>query len=166
MMKKMKIAAIALAVLMSMSVFAPASAIGLFGQWQDSKDAGSGYGLGIKQDWSIVPIVSIEGRFSWLRYSDDEWNDDLDMFPLEAFGKFKLGMFYGGVGLGYYFMSGEFAPKDSFGGFAAIGLDFSLGIVGAFGELRYLYLEPEYEDVDVTADMSGIGANLGITIGF
>lgn len=145
------------------SAFAiPAHAIGIFGQWQDS-DGESGYGLGLKQDFSIIPIISIETRISWLRYSNDL--SDLDMFPLEVFGKAKLGIFYGGVGLGYYMMSGDFAPKNSFGGFAALGLEFDLSGLGAFVELRYLYLEPDF-DSGGTVEMSGIGANVGVSLPF
>lgn len=147
------------------SVFAmPANAIGIFGQWQDS-DGESGYGLGLKHEFSIIPIISIEARASWLRYSDDDSDANLDMFPLEAFGKAKLGMFYGGIGLGYYIMSGDYAPDSSLGGFAALGIEFGLGGLGAFGEVRYLYLEPDLE-TGGSVEMSGIGANLGVTLPF
>jgi len=140
----------------------PAQAIGIFGQWQDS-DGESGYGLGIKKNFSIIPIISIEARASWLRYSNDA--SDMDMFPLEAFGRASLGMFYGGVGLGYYIMSGDLAPKNSFGGFGAAGIELSLAGLGVFGELRYLYLEPDHE-LGGTVEMSGIGANVGVTLPF
>ncbi len=142
----------------------PAHAIGIFGQWQDS-DGESGYGLGIKQNFSIIPIISIETRASWLRYSGDNSAGDLDMFPLEAFGRASLGMFYGGVGLGYYIMSGDYAPKNSFGGFGAAGIGLSLAGLGVFGELRYLYLEPDHE-LGGSVKMSGIGANVGVTLPF
>ena len=139
----------------------PAGAIGVFGQWQDTKDADSGYGLGIKQDFSIVPVFSVEARASWLMFSDDAWDEDLNMFPLEAFGRAKLGMFYGGIGVGYYIMSGADWLKNSVGGFGAVGIELGLGGLNAFGEVRYLYLEPEYDGIDGNADMSGIGAGAG-----
>ena len=148
------------------SAFAmPAHAIGIFGQWQDSKDADSGYGFGLKHEFGIIPIISVEARASWLGYSADNSSGDFDMFPLEAFGKAKFGMFYGGMGLGYYIMSGNYAPKDSFGGFAAFGIEFTLGGLGAFGELRYLYLESDH-DWAGSMEMSGIGANLGVSLPF
>jgi len=162
MMKRSRILILVLAFTLGAALASPANAIGIFGQWQDS-DGESGYGLGLKHEFSIIPIISIEARASWLRYSDDV--ADLDMFPLEAFGKAKLGMFYGGIGLGYYIMSGDFAPDSSLGGFAALGIEFGLGGIGAFGEIRYLYLEPDYES-GVSVDMSGIGANLGVTLPF
>ena len=163
-MKKSTIvcAALVLTVLLA----SPAGAIGVFAQWQDTKDADSGYGLGIRNSFSIVPVFSVEARLSWLRFSDDTWNDDLNMFPLEAFGRAKLGMFYGGVGVGYYIMSGAEWIKNSLGGFGAVGMEIGLGSLNAFGELRYLYLEPEYDGVEGNADMSGIGAGAGVTIPF
>ena len=157
-----KIAGLVLVLLVTIACAIPAHAIGIFGQWQDS-DGESGYGLGLKHEFSIIPIISIEARASWLRYSNDV--ADLDMFPLEAFGKAKLGMFYGGVGLGYYIMSGDYAPKNTAGGFAALGIEFTLGGLGAFGEVRYLYLEPDME-AGGTVEMSGVGANVGVILPF
>jgi len=160
-----KITGLGLILLVTVVCSVPAHAIGLFAQWQDSNDGDSGYGLGIKQGFSIIPIISIEPRVSWLRYSTDDTESDLDMFPLEAFGKVNLGMFYGGIGLGYYIMSGDHAPENSVGGFASLGIDISLASLGVFGEIRYLYLEPDLE-IGGSVDMSGIGANLGVTLPF
>ncbi len=158
------ITGLALALIMTFACAVPARAIGIFAQWQDSKDADSGYGVGLKKSFSIIPIISVEARASWLRYSGDG-SENLDMFPLEAFGRVSLGMFYGGVGLGYYIMSGDNAPKNSLGGFAAAGIEIGLAGLGVFGELRYLYLEPDHE-LGGTVDMSGIGANVGVTLPF
>ena len=88
------------------------------------------------------------------------------MFPLEAFGRAKFGMFYGGLGLGYYVMSGDYAPKNTVGGFGALGIEFTLAGLGAFGEVRYLYLEPEFDDLPGNADMNGMGAALGVILPF
>ena len=155
-----------LAVVIAAVIASPAGAIGVFGQWQDTKDADSGYGLGIKQDFSIAPVFSVETRASWLMFSDDASDDDLNMIPLKAFGRAKLGMFYGGVGVGYYIMTGTESLKNSFGGFGAIGAELGLGGLNAFGEVRYLYLEPEYDGIDGNADMSGIGVSAGINLPF
>ncbi len=155
---------LALTLFLTTAFTLPANAIGIFGQWQDSNDVDSGYGLGLKHQFGIIPIISIDARASWLRYSGDE-DANLDMFPLEVFGRVKLAMFYGGVGLGYYIMSGDFAPNSSPGGFAALGIDISLASLGVFGEVRYLYLEPDL-DVGGSVDMSGVGANIGVTLPF
>ena len=159
------ITVIALTLFVTIACTVPTHAIGVFGQWQDSKDADSGYGLGIKHAFSIIPVISVEARASWLRYSGDDGATDLDMFPLEAFGRAKIGMFYGGVGLGYYIFSGDYSPKNSLGGFAAAGIEITILGLGAFGELRYLYLEPDL-DTGGSVDMSGIGANIGVTLPF
>ncbi len=109
----------------------------------------------------------MEPRVSWLRYSGDDGAGDLDMFPLEAFGRAKLGWFYGGLGVGYYIFSGDYSPKNSIGGFAAAGIEITILGLGAFGELRYLYLEPDLDnDISGSVDMSGIGANIGVALPF
>jgi hypothetical protein len=165
-MKSIRTLCIALALIVAAAALSPAGAVGLFAQWQDSKDGDSGFGLGVSQNFSIVPVFSLEPRISWIRYSADEGDGNLDMFPLELFGRAKFGMFYGGVGLGYYIMSGDHAPDNSLGGFAALGIEFSLASLGAFAEARYLYLEPEYEELSTNVDMSGIGASLGVILPF
>jgi hypothetical protein len=167
-MRIMKAATIPiLAMMLSAACAVPSSSIGVFAQWQDSKDADSGYGFGVKHDFSIIPIISVEARASWLMYSGSGDEGDLDMFPLEAFACVKSGMLYGGVGVGYYILSGDNSPKDSLGGFAAMGIDFNILGLGAFGELRYLYLEPDLDnEKGGTVDMSGIGANVGVTLPF
>ena len=137
----------------------PASALGIFAQWQDAKDTDGAFGLGLKHEFSIVPIVGIEARVSYLRYTED---DGANMFPLEAFGKLKLGLFYGGLGLGYYVFSGDNTPDNEIGGFVAGGVSFGLGGLGAFAELRYLLLEPSVGNAKV--DLSGFGINAGVTL--
>ena len=137
-----------------------AHALGIFAQWQDAKDTDGAFGLGLSHGFSITPLVGIEARVSYLRYSD---GDGMDAFPLEAFGKLNLGMFYGGLGIGYYIFSGsDFAPDNEIGGFVAGGLSFGLGGLGAFAELRYLLLEPSVGNAKV--DLSGFGINAGVTL--
>jgi hypothetical protein len=139
----------------------PAQALGLFAQWQDSNDAGSAYGLGAKHAFlKLLPIVDLEGRVSWLHYDSDEMPSSFEALPLEAVGTVSLGVFYGGLGVGYYLFSGDVAPDDSVGGFVAGGASFGLLGVRAFAELRYLLLEPD------GADMSGVGIHVGASLGF
>jgi hypothetical protein len=52
-------------------------------------------------------------------------------------------------------------PDNSVGGFLGAGVDFSLGGLGAFAELRYLLLEP---GGTYGGDLSGFGANVGVTL--
>lgn len=138
----------------------PAYAIAPFLQWQDSEDAGAGYGLGVKHTFlGIVPIVGFDLRASWLHYGDDDkLASSFEMFPLEVAATAKLGLFYAGLGGGYYLTSGDIKPDNELGGFAAGGVSFGLGSLNAFAELRYLLLEPG------TADMSGFGINAGVTL--
>jgi hypothetical protein len=141
---------------------APAHAIAPFLQYQDSKDAGAGYGLGLKHTFlGIVPVVGFDLRASWLHYGDeDKVASSFEMFPLEFAATAKLGLFYGGLGVGYYLTSGDVKPDDEVGGFALGGVGFGLGGLNAFAELRYLLLEPG------AADMSGFGAQAGVTLPF
>lgn len=139
----------------------PAQAVGLFAQWQDSKDAGSAYGFGAKQTFlALLPIVDLEGRVSWLHYDGDELPASFEAFPLEAVGTIRFGALYGGLGVGYYLFSGDIAPDDAVGSFLAGGASFGLGGTRAFAEMRYLLLEPE------GGDMSGVGLHVGASIGF
>jgi hypothetical protein len=144
----------------------PARALGAFVQWQNAEDMNSGAGIGLKHKFSIVPIFGIEGRVSYLRYNGSGGYPDLNAFPLEAFGRLKLGLFYAGVGLGYYIFSGDdYPPKNSVGGFAAAGAEFTLLGLGGFAELRYLYLDPKEEDIiGGNRDLKGFGANVGVLI--
>ena len=63
-----------------------------------------------------------------------------------------------GLGGGYYAASGDVKPDSELGGFILGGVGFKLFGLGASAEARYLMLEPG------AADMSGFGANIGITL--
>ena len=137
-----------------------AHALGIFAQWQDAKDMDGAFGLGLKHDFTIIPLVGIDARVSYHLYTE---GDGMNMFPLEAFGKLNLGLFYGGLGIGYYIFSGnDFAPDNEIGGFVAGGVSFGLGGLGAFAELRYLLLEPSVGNAKL--DLSGFGVNAGVTL--
>lgn len=154
------VACVALAVVVT-ALASPAQAIGLFAQWQDSQDAGSGYGLGAKHTFlKLLPIVDLEGRVSWLHYDSDEVPSSFEAFPLEAVGTVSFGILYGGLGVGYYLFSGDVKPDDTVGGFVAGGASFGLLGLSAFAELRYLLLEPD------GGDMSGVGVHVGAALGF
>jgi hypothetical protein len=141
----------------------PASALSVFGQWQNAEDMESGFGLGLKHKFQIIPIISIEARASWINYNAKGNWPDLNMYPLEAAGRVKFGLFYGGLGIGYYLFSGDdFKPDDKVGGFLFAGAEFTLFGLGAFAEARYLSLEP---GGDYGRDMSGFGASIGVIIG-
>mgnify|MGYP001813875490 CR=1 FL=1 len=142
-----------------------ANAIGIFAQWQDSKDADSGFGFGVKHKFQIVPIVAIEARASWLNYGGD--GGDFNMFPLEAVGRASLGLFYGGAGVGYYISSGDYSPDNTLGFSILGGAEFTLFGLGAFAEARYLFLDADGPSgYGGSVDMGGIGANVGVILPF
>ncbi|MCK4775728.1 MAG: hypothetical protein KAT30_13105, partial [Candidatus Krumholzibacteria bacterium] len=98
-----------------------------------------------------------------LSFSDE--SADLNLYPLEATALAKLGMFYGGVGAGYYIFEGKDVDLDNAaGGYILAGIQIALGGLGAFGELKYTWVESKVDDV--TVDASGVGVNLGVLLGF
>jgi hypothetical protein len=145
---------------------APAKAIGAFVQWQDTKDMSSGWGGGLNYNFLEVPLVSVDARVSYMYVGSKGIYDGVSMIPLEAVGKVKFGLFYGGVGLGYYiFSGGNTTPKNSFGGSLIGGAGIQLFGLGGFAELRYLYLEPDNkDDLGGKRDLSGFGAAVGVAL--
>jgi hypothetical protein len=144
----------------------PAGALGGFAHWQNSEDMDSGFGLGLQHQFKIVPIFSAEARAAWVGFSSTDKGPDMNMYPLEAIGRVKLGLLYGGGGIGYYLFSGDdFQPKNSVGGTILAGAEFTLLGLGAFAEARYLFLEADEEDqVGGKRKMDGFGASLGVII--
>lgn len=145
------------ALLATVGTATPARALGIFAQWQDSKDADSGFGFGVARSIPVVPLFRVEGRISYLGY-----DKSLHLFPVEAVGKVSFDKVYGGVGLGYYFITGSGSPDNDIGGSLLAGVDFTLFGLGAFGEVRYLVLKPELSGAEV--DMNGFGATLGVLL--
>ncbi len=166
-----KLLTVLVVVTVSMSLAGEAKSIGAFASYWNSKDLDNGYGLGVKHKFQIIPIVAVDVRASWLSFSgvSDDFlglgNGDLNMFPLEATALAQLGLFYGGVGAGYYIFDGKNLDYDNApGGFLLAGLKFTLGGLGAFGELKYTWVESKVDDV--TVDASGVGVNLGVLLGW
>jgi hypothetical protein len=159
-----------LVILSAVTLAAPRSAhaLGAFLQWQDTSDMNSGFGVGLTHRIQIIPIISVDARASWLGIDGKGGLPDVNAYPLEAVGRAKLGLLYAGAGLGYFFFSGdEPRPKGSFGGSILAGIEISLAKLGAFGELRYLFLEPDEKDeVGGTRDLGGFGVNLGVMLPF
>ena len=159
-----------IAALLTVALLVPqaASAIGIMGSWWNQDDLKDGYGLGLVHEFGIIPIVSVDARASWLRFS--EGGTDVDVYPLEATGRVKLGMFYGGLGVGYYIFNGQNGANvdNDVGGYLLGGVGFGLFGLGAFGELKYTFLDT---DVDYglgkeELKASGIGINVGVTLPF
>jgi len=160
-MRKLLALIVVLAVVTSMA--GEAKCLGIFGSYWNGEDIDNGYGLGVKHKFQIIPIFAIDARASWLSFSDDPV--DLNMYPLEATALAKLGMFYGGVGAGYYIFDGKDVDLDNAaGGFILAGIEIALGGLGVFGELKYTWVESKVGDA--TVDASGAGVNVGVLLGF
>ncbi len=69
------------------------------------------------------------------------------------------------MGAGYYIFDGKDEDfDDAAGGFILAGIEIALGGLGAFGELKYTWVESKVDDD--TVDASGVGVNLGVLLGF
>jgi hypothetical protein len=157
-MKKLLTVVVAAVIVMSLS--AEAHSFGAYLSYWNGQDIDNGYGVGLKHKFQIVPIFSVEARASWLKFSDDPV--DLNLFPLEAMGRAKLGLFYLGAGVGYYIFDAKDASVDNtVGAFGVAGVEFALAGLGGFAELKYTYADTKTES-DADLDGSGIGVNVGI----
>jgi len=159
--------AAALAAFLVTGFTGPAHALGGYAVWQSAEDIDDAFGLGLKHQFKIVPIIGIEARATWLGYGDNDFGGgdaSLNAFPLEAFGRAKLGLFYGGIGIGWtFFGGGDPKPDSAFTSLIAAGAEFTLLGLGGFAELGYRFLEPEVSGVKV--DLNGVAANVGVIIG-
>lgn len=140
-----------------------AHALGVYGIWwmpDDSDD--DGYGIGIKDKRSFTPLLAVDGRVSYVSFSEP----DAGLIPLEMTGMVSLGVWYAGVGAGYYFVTGDNAVKDTFGYYFLAGLELGLGGTSVFGEVKWQALTPEIDipnggDVNLDALVIHAGATFG-----
>lgn len=141
----------------------PAHAIGIFASyWNLDKSNDDAWGLGVSQAKSVSPLISIHTSATWVKFSDAE----VDMFPLEVAAVGNLGLFYGGIGGGYYIFSGGEADLDNnWGWFAVAGAKIALGGLGVFGELRWNELSTNIADTSFDVDLNGVGVNVGVILG-
>jgi len=142
----------------------PAAALGGFAHWQNSDAMDSGFGFGAKTDLVSLPLVAAEIRAAWVHFDGAGGHASTDLFPLEAIGRLKLGLLYGGGGFGWYFFSGDGHPDSSFGGAILAGAEFGLLGLGAFAEGRYLFLEADEKDGGGKRKMDGFGASVGVSV--
>ena len=153
----------AMLVMAGLGTMAPsAHAFGVFGAWWDAEDASDGgLGFGIRSQTRIVPLVSIDTRISWIKFSDD----DFSVYPIEVTGMLKLGMLYAGVGVGYYFFSDDL--ENDFGWYLVGGIDIGAGPVGIFGEVKWTSLSTDIKNAAPPESLSadGIGINVGVMFG-
>jgi hypothetical protein len=161
----------ALAAMLALGALVPsAHAIGVMASWWNMDDASDdGFGVGLRSKTQIVPMVAIDTRVSWIKFSDP----DVNVFPIEATGLLKLGMLYAGLGAGYYIFDADGADLDNnFGWYVLGGVDVGLSSFSIFGEVKWTMLSTDIKDVDpnlgdvpTKLDADGIGINLGVMIG-
>jgi hypothetical protein len=166
-----RIIIVVFAALVLCSSFHSAHAFGVMASWwQMDESSQDGFGFGLRERIQIVPLIGIDTRASWLNFSDQ---NDLNVFPLEAAGVVTLGLFYGGIGFGYYIFDAEDVELDNaFGWFVLAGVDVGLGGFGVFGDIQWRDLSADVEDVDpnlsnvpTSLDAAGVGFNVGINFG-
>jgi hypothetical protein len=159
-MKKLLTVVVAAVIVMSFSV--QAHSFEAFLSYWNGEDTDNGYGLGVGHQIKIIPIVFADVRASWLSFGDA----DMNVYPLEGLVGAKLGIFYLGVGPGYYIFSGKDVSVDNaWGAFGVGGINFTIAKIGAFGELKYTWVETKIEDT-IDVDGSGIGVNVGVVFGW
>lgn len=158
-----------IAAVLAVAIVAPqANAIGVMGSWWQQEDLNNGYGIGILKTFGVIPLISIDGRASWLHYNDK--GAEANLFPLEVVGRVNLGMFYGGLGVGYYIFDGKNGAEidNDIGGSILAGVGLGLAGVNVFGELKYTILETEigFGGPKTKLDGNGFGINVGVTLPF
>lgn len=159
-MKKLVTVLVAAAIVASFT--APAHSVEAFLSYWNGKDTDNGYGFGVGHQIKIIPILFGDLRASWLSFGDA----DMNLYPLEGLVGAKLGIFYVGAGPGYYIFSGtDVSVDNAWGAFGVGGIKFTIAGLGAFGELKYTWVETKIED-SIDIDGSGIGINVGVIFGW
>jgi outer membrane protein W len=176
---------LAVAALGLLAVPAAASDFGVYGSYWDTKDAGQGYGGGIKVGWNIVelratyfnditanePTIFTPGQFN------NEGNKfKIHAAPLEAGLKFNLvrdraANPYVGGGAAYYLLSTNRGKiKDEAGWYAVAGLDiptragFGINVEGIYRGVKATVTNFENADLSdkVNLKLDGLGINAGL----
>lgn len=172
----MRFRVFALSALVLCSAYQGAHAVGAFGSWwQMDENSADGFGFGLRHKITFTPLIGIEGRASWISFSDvlpssggvnPPADDSADVIPLEAMGVVSLGLFYGGVGVGYYMFDAETVSlSDEVGWFGLVGVELGLGPVKVFADVKWTQVETGVEGNSQTYSADGPGANVGVDFG-
>ena len=132
-----------------------AGGLGVFGSWWDGDLLDQGFGGGVKMEVPVIPtpLFGIEGRASYLAFS--EGGETVGAIPLEAVGYVDFNLFYAGAGIGWYVFNKNI--EDRVGVLGLAGAKLSLAGFGVFGEVLYRVIDSQPFD--------GFGANVGVTLG-
>ncbi len=150
--------------------------LGIFASYLDADALGDATGIGARLKLDLMEFFAADIRVSYL-----EFDSSASMVPVEGLALLQLPLgerlrLYGGVGVGYYMFDVDTAElEDAVGYFPVGGIEFALQRFKVFGEVRWLLLSP---DVDAageelegltegdSADVDGVGANVGIGFDF
>jgi hypothetical protein len=174
-----------------LSASAFAGAIGAFGSYWDSEDAGESYGYGLRLASTSDPAGFLELRVSRFdNFEDDDKGSysGLDVIPIDIGMTLNMTpadslQFYIGGGGSYYMMESEIETAsgkheldidDEWGcyGLAGIKLELSpslhLFAEGVYRQVEGTFPNDKLEDVDSDVDfkLDGWGANAGILLMF
>lgn len=135
-----------------------ADAVGLYGIYWNPKaeNTNEGWGGGLKYGSALTPLVSLDGRFSYITFPGE---GDGSIIPIEATATVKLGMIYTGVGAGYYTFGGDNHPDAEFGWYLLAGISVMPGPVSIFGEYKWQNLE--IDGFDLESHVFHVGVNFG-----
>lgn len=168
-----RICIIALLAMVTLGTAVPrAHALGAFASWWNMDQENSdGFGFGIRQKIKLAPLFAIDTRASYINFNDA----DVNVYPLEATGLVSLGLFYGGVGVGYYIFDSSadgYSFDNNFGWYLSGGIEINAGPVGVFGEIKWTSLSADVKDVDpnlnnvpTSIDADGMGFLVGVMFG-
>ncbi len=140
-----------------------AHALGIYGiWWMPDKSDDDGWGAGVKDVKHFSPLLAIDGRVSYVNFS----SPDAGVVPLEMTALVSLGVWYGGIGAGYYFMTGDAALDNTFGYYFLAGLELGLGGTNIFGEVKWQKLSPDFDlPGGGSADFDALVIHAGVSIG-
>jgi hypothetical protein len=139
-----------------------AHALGVYGIWWMPDDSDEdGYGIGLKNQRNFTRLLALDARLSYINFSDP----DASVVPIELTGLVHLGLVYGGVGLGYYFFSGDAPLNNAFGWYVLLGAEIAVRKWGIFGEIKWQSLDP---DLDLpsggSANLDAFAIHIGATV--
>jgi hypothetical protein len=179
-------------VLLSANLACASNAWGLYGAYWNASDADDTFGAGLKASIEMIEGVQFQLRGSYfddLVDGDGARDVDLEVIPVEAGLALTYPVsdsveWYGGGGLGYYFMDADSGrgpgvdPDDEIGFYFDLGVEWALRKSGAsygetaakvFAELMYRFVDAD--NVKPTGgggaddvELDGIGVNLGLLV--
>ncbi len=114
-----------------------------------------GLGGGVKVRKKLLEFLSADVRMSYVDFSDA----DTSILPMEATLMVGIPFVvepYAGLGVGYYLAKNSDLIDNGAEGYAVLGLQLNLFVVGAFAEVRWNETEETF--------LTGMSGNLGLIV--